>query len=186
MSADGAPSTMDAEELKLRERARAGDRDALGLLLDRHAPRLRSAVIAAGVGSAEAEDVVHEAIARALEHWTGLRTNGALEAWLSVIARNAAIDWLRRRRREQQHIAEPGPAVAADVAEQLRPAASSAEGLSIPGLTAQAMAILRLRYEESLSGPEIAARLGISLEAAKKRLQRAREAALAQLRRRPS
>jgi DNA-directed RNA polymerase specialized sigma24 family protein len=53
---------------------------------------------------------------------------------------------------------------------------------AIPGLAADAFALLALRYRDGLSGREIAARLDLTLEAAKKRLQRARAEALARLR----
>jgi RNA polymerase sigma-70 factor (ECF subfamily) len=181
-------AVMDATESELRKRALTGDREALGALLDRHVPRIRAAVRSAGVAPEETEDVVQEALARALVRWTEIRSEGALGAWLATVARNAAVDWIRRRRREAEHVgAAPWDACggAAGAADPRAPecVAPNLDAPQIPGVTADEIEILRMRYADRLTGPEIAARLGLSLEAAKKRLQRARASALGGLRR---
>jgi RNA polymerase sigma-70 factor (ECF subfamily) len=178
---------MDELDRELSACARSGDRDAVGRLLERIGPRLRSAVLSAGVPPDEAEDAVQEAFARALAHWRDARGDEARAGWLAAIARHVAVDWRRRRDREQAHRreldedrADDGVGGGDDAARGHGSGASPAS--AIPGLAADAFALLELRYRDGLSGREIAARLDLTLEAAKKRLQRARAEALARLR----
>jgi len=183
---------MDDGELERRTRALRGDREALDRLLAHEAPRLRAAVLAAGVPKDEADDAVQEAVARALAHWRDAKSEQALPAWLAAIARNVAIDWRRRRARERARSDrdEDGRALD-DAAVATRPDATAALDTrdanvpAIPGVAADDLALLALRYGDGLNGREIAARLGVTYEAAKKRLQRARAEALARLRTRP-
>src|SRR5262249_29533379 len=118
---------------------------------------------------------VQEAFVRALAHAEDLRDERALAAWLGNIARNVAVDWRRRDGRERERRVDLDVAVAI---EGRRPLVWGDGRVEIDGLAPAAAAVLRLRYGESMRGQEIAAHLGISLEAAKKRLQRARAAAL--------
>jgi DNA-directed RNA polymerase specialized sigma24 family protein len=90
---------MDELDRELSECARSGDRDAVGRLLERIGPRLRSAVLSAGVPPGEAEDAVQEAFARALAHWREARGDETRAGWLAAIARHVAVDWRRRRDR---------------------------------------------------------------------------------------
>src|SRR5262249_49472584 len=157
------------------------DRDAIGLLLEKLAPRLRAAVLAAGIPARDADDAVQEAMARALARWADPKDERALEQWLATIARNLAVDWRRRHDRARERFADRDPALEPAPRDAEAPATSA-----LRGVPADAIAILELRYGDGLSGRELAARLGVSLEAAKKRLQRARAEALARLRgRRP-
>jgi len=178
---------MDELDRELSECARSGDRNAVGRLLARIGPRLHSAVLSAGVPPDEAEDAVQEAFARALAHWRDARSDEERAGWLAAIARNVAVDWRRRRDRERAHrrdledLASDG---AAGGDGDDAPVTGASGASAIPGLAADASALLALRYRDGLTGREIAARLGLTLEAAKKRLQRARADALARLRRR--
>ena len=179
---------MDELDRKLSECARSGDREAVGRLLERIGPRLRSAVLSAGVPPDEAEDAVQEAFARALAHWRDARSDEARAGWLATIARHVAVDWRRRRDRERAQRRELDEVPATDGVgggdddETRGPGSGASRASAIPGLAADAFALLALRYRDGLSGSEIAARLGLTLEAAKKRLQRARAGALARLR----
>jgi RNA polymerase sigma-70 factor, ECF subfamily len=51
----------------------------------------------------DAEDAVHDAVARALESWPRTGTPDSPEAWLVTVAANAYRDRLRRARREEPH-----------------------------------------------------------------------------------
>lgn len=50
-------------------------------------------------GRADAEDLVQEALARALERWESLRPETDLQAWMRPVIRNLAIDQNRKRSR---------------------------------------------------------------------------------------
>lgn len=110
-----------------------------------------------------AEDVVQEALLRALRGYAQLRHAEQLRAWLYRIVTNVAIDQHRRARRE---VPSPDPAVhvTADP-EQM----DGFEDL-IAGLTEPVRATLRLRFVEDLEYDAIAARLDCTPPAARRRV----------------
>jgi RNA polymerase sigma-70 factor, ECF subfamily len=125
-------------------------------LLD-HAERL--------AGPDHAEDVVHDALLRALRAYPRLQHAEHLRAWLYRITTNVAIDLHRARKREAP-VAEPDPG-AADP-EQL----DGFEDL-IAELSDGAQAALRLRFVEDLEYDAIGWRLECSPEAARQRVSTA-------------
>jgi len=79
-------------------KAQAGDRDAFGSLVERHAPMVRR-LARAVLGQAEdAEDAAQDAFLSAWNGFDRFDPRAALGPWLARIALNAARD-LRRRRR---------------------------------------------------------------------------------------
>jgi RNA polymerase sigma-70 factor (ECF subfamily) len=81
----------------------AGDRAAVERCYREHLPAVLRAV-GALPSAADRETVAHEVFARLLESAAMRRSfaGGSLVAWLSRVARNAAIDHLRRARREAE------------------------------------------------------------------------------------
>ncbi len=113
---------------------------------------------------AAAEDVTALAFERAYRRRrTFDRRRGEERAWLFGIARNAALDELRRRRRLATLVADPEDATAssaedyADVALR-RTAVRAALG----SLSAREREILALKFHGGLSGAEMAQVLGVS------------------------
>src|SRR6476659_7248701 len=90
------PST--ADDLDLLRRAAAGDSSAVLALYDRHAGVLMALATRVLGSRDEAEEVVQESLIRV---WQEARSydpaRGGLRAWLCTIARNRALDRLRRR-----------------------------------------------------------------------------------------
>jgi RNA polymerase sigma-70 factor (ECF subfamily) len=132
--------------------------DAHGDELLAHARRL--------TGAQHAEDVVQDALLRALRAYPRLRHDGNLRAWLFRITTNAAMDHHRAARRELPS-ADPAAGLATDP-EQL----DGFEDLIAP-LTDSARAALRLRFVDDLEYDAIAGRLDISPEAARQRVSSA-------------
>ena len=132
--------------------------DAHGDELLAHARRL--------AGDAGAEDVVQDALLRALRAYPRLRHAEHLRAWLFRITTNAAMDHHRASRREVPD-ADPAGAIAVDP-EQL----DGFEDLIAP-LTEPARAALRLRFVDDLEYEAIAGRLDCSPEAARQRVSTA-------------
>jgi RNA polymerase sigma-70 factor (ECF subfamily) len=132
--------------------------DAHGEDLLLHARRL--------VGDQGAEDVVQDALVRALRAYPRLRHADHLRAWLFRITTNAAMDHHRARRREVPD-ADPAGAITVDP-EQL----DGFEDLIAP-LTEPARAALRLRFVDDLEYEAIAGRLECSPEAARQRVSTA-------------
>jgi len=85
----------------LMSRIRAGDEDALAALHDRYAQVVYSVALRVLGETTQAEDILQEIF---LQLWRNPQTfdssRGSLGAWLAVIARHRAIDYLRRRRPE--------------------------------------------------------------------------------------
>jgi RNA polymerase sigma factor (sigma-70 family) len=96
-----APEELE-EERQLCERARAGERDALGEILRRHGPRLYRSVLLPRLGSVaaaeEALSVTYMKVVERFEQFTWQSVG--VYPWLRVVALRVALDQLRSRKRE--------------------------------------------------------------------------------------
>lgn len=139
-------------------------------------PRRRVRIVVTLLGDrAAAEDVTAAAFERAYRRRrTFDRRRGEERAWLFGIARNAALDELRRRRRLATLVGEPEDATgaepqdAADVALR-RTAVRSA----LAALPARERELVALKFHAGLSNAELAHVLGVSESNAGTRLHRA-------------
>jgi RNA polymerase sigma-70 factor (ECF subfamily) len=142
--------------------------------------------------AADADDVVQETFARAVEH-PPPRLDTPLRPWLTRVAVNVARDALRRRKRrpyvgpwlpspvETADLEEPGgeptgDALPADARYDLRESASYAFLVALEALTAQQRAVLLLRDVLDYSVRETAAALSLSEPNVKTTHHRARHA----------
>lgn len=134
------------------------------------------AYVASLVGDrATAEDVVAIAFERAYRKRRGFNpSRGTARQWLFGIARNAALDELRRRQRVPIPVADVGLHVDAAGAGDDE---GSERGELIRGalqrLHARDREVIALKFFASLTTPEIAGALGISETNARQRLHRA-------------
>ena len=161
--------------------ARAGDRDAFGVLVDRHRP-VALALARRLLGEpALAADAVQEAAAAALVGLGRLRSPERFGAWFAAIALNVGRRWLRELARSLPAAPEPvdvgpGPEEQAEAADLARRVRHAVAGLP----TGQRDAILAF-YWQGLGHAEAAAELGIRPGAVKARLHQARVALAPQL-----
>jgi RNA polymerase sigma-70 factor, ECF subfamily len=132
--------------------------DAHGDELLAHARRM--------AGETHAEDVVQEALLRALRAYPRLRHADHLRAWLYRITTTTAIDLHRARRREVLTDDPPARAVDPEYDD------GHFESLIAP-LADGSREALRLRFVEDLDYEGIAVRLSISPEAARQRVSTA-------------
>jgi RNA polymerase sigma-70 factor (ECF subfamily) len=112
-----------------------------------------------------AEDITAQSFERAYRRRKSFNPKrGTHRAWLFGIARNAALDELRRRSRHAALVAEPEDAGAAGAAEEAAEAAlrRSAVRSAIAGLQARDRELIALKYFAGLANPEIATVVGIS------------------------
>lgn len=95
------PAELDAEQA-LCDRARAGDRAALGSLLEKHGPRLYRAVLLPRLGNpALAEEALSLTYLRVIERIGAFEWQSVgIYPWLRVVALRIALDQLRARKRE--------------------------------------------------------------------------------------
>jgi RNA polymerase sigma-70 factor, ECF subfamily len=118
-----------------------------------------------------AEDVVAQAFERAWSRRRSYRAGrGSPRAWLFGIARNAALDELRRRRRVAAPL-DDVPDGGADLADELARRATVAAALA--RLDARDRELVALRFHAGLSHEEAGRVLGISASNAATRLHRA-------------
>ena len=114
----------------------------------------------------QAEDVLQDALLRALRAYPRLRHAEHLRAWLYRVTTTAAIDAHRARRREVP-VDDVPAAVTEDTYDE-----GAFEALIAP-LPDGAQAALRLRFVDDLDYEGIAGRLGISTVAARQRVSTA-------------
>jgi RNA polymerase sigma-70 factor (ECF subfamily) len=117
-------------------------------------------------GEAQAEDVLQDALLRALRAYPRLRHAEHLRAWLYRVTTSAAIDHHRGRRRELPTEEPPATAV------HDRYDDGAFESLIAP-LNETARTALRLRFVDDLDYDGIADRLGCSTVAARQRVSTA-------------
>ncbi len=136
---------------------------------------LRRFVFARVSDPAAGDDILQEVYLRIHTHIGTLRDCARLQAWVYQIARNAVIDYYRRRRPSAE-LPESLPMPEVDCGEgdvECELMASLASMVDeLPDKYRQA---LKLTLYEGLTQQEVADRLGISLSGAKSRVQRARE-----------
>jgi RNA polymerase sigma-70 factor (ECF subfamily) len=132
--------------------------EAHGDELLRHARRL--------AGDADAEDVLQEALLRALRSYPRLRHAEHLRAWLYRVTTTTAYDARRARRREQ--LVDDPPAVPVEPEHY-----DGAFEALIEPLPEAHRAALRLRFVDDLDYDGVAAALGCSPVAARQRVSTA-------------
>jgi RNA polymerase sigma-70 factor, ECF subfamily len=142
--------------------ARDGDRAAFGRLYHRYA-RMVHGVLLAKVPVGEVDDLVQDVFVTALCRLSMLRETGSFAAWLAAIARNLANDYHRR--------SVPQHELTDDTCDNYTgcgntgrdhegPAALVLEAVrSLPDAYRET---LILRLVEGMTGPEIAARTGMT------------------------
>ena len=125
-----------------------------------------------------AEDVTAQAFERAYRRRASFKPErGSHRAWLFGIARNAALDELRRRSRHAELTSEPADEAAAGAHEQAAEAALRRTTVSaaLANLTPRERELVGLKYFAGLSNAEIGAVIGVSETNAGTRLHRAME-----------
>lgn len=141
---------------------------------------LRGVAVKRGVDRADIDDVVQSALEKALRHAGALRSEDRLEAWLSRIVANEAIDRARRRlRRPIQRSLDDAP----EPVDRPLPAPPPEEALLsyadcvrpfLRRLSHNDAEALVLKDLEGRTFAETARRLSLTTPGAKARVQRAR------------
>jgi RNA polymerase sigma-70 factor, ECF subfamily len=157
------PAQADSDENLVRL-AQRGHREAFGQLYQRYSPMVHG-ILLAKLPRLEVEDLVHEVFLRALSRLRGLREASRFGAWLAAIARNMANDYYRGPRAHVEHHdhsvdADAKASPAGYPQAQTHQAAEILE--IIRSLPEAYRETLVLRLVEGMTGPEIAARTGLS------------------------
>jgi RNA polymerase sigma-70 factor (ECF subfamily) len=156
------PSSQSNEEDGLVRAARDGDRGAFGRLYDLYA-RMVHGILLARVSQHEVDDLVQEVFLVALRQLPALREVSRFGAWLAVITRNRANDYYRKSGPEaaltepvsEEQIQSRGD----EHASQQEAAVILAVVRTLPEAYREPLV---LRLVEGMTGPEIAARTGLT------------------------
>jgi RNA polymerase sigma-70 factor (ECF subfamily) len=179
MSWEG-PVGLDAEVAQLRR----GDLDALAALLARYQNRLYRYLLRLVREPATAEDLFQQTWLRVAEKIRQYDAKRNFEAWLFSVARNLAIDYLRRIKPESLDESSPSgvplhreprsaaPPVLDGLVMQER---NTRLGAALAELPVFYRDVLTLRFEEEMKLEEIAEVLGTPLSTVKTRLRRSLE-----------
>ncbi len=151
-SPDG--SAPDEQTAQLVESALAGDREAFGVLHELYGRRIH-AILLRFVAHQEADDLVQDVFLIALRRLSTLQNASAFGEWISQIARNRARDTLRRLRPMAELVdaetsGQDDTLEAEEILETIR---------SLPEAYQET---LIMRLVEGMTGPEIAARAGLT------------------------
>jgi RNA polymerase sigma-70 factor (ECF subfamily) len=158
-------------------RLRRGDTAGLAGLMGRHQDRLFRYLLRLVGDEAVAEDTFQQAWLQVAERIGRYDASRPFAPWLFTVARNLAMDHLRRRHPESlDDVDEPKAAAGVENDPLAHAVARERSGRVVVALLALApldREVLSLRFEEDLALPEIARTLGVPLPTAKARLYRA-------------
>jgi RNA polymerase sigma-70 factor (ECF subfamily) len=177
-----------ADDQELLTAVRSGDEAALRELLARHASSVfRFATKMCG-NRDDAQDVAQETLLAAVRGAKDLRGAASFSTWLYAVARSFCIKMRRRRKHEpREHaslddaLAETAGGVTAPYEDAAARELAAALDSAVGALEEKYREVILLRDVEGLSASEVAEVLGISVDAVKSRLHRARSAVRAHL-----
>lgn len=189
------PGPVDPAEGVLLARLRQGDAEAFRRLVIEQGPRLLAAARRLLTSEEDARDALQDGFIQAFRALPGFQEQSRLSTWLHRIVINAALMRLRRRRVRAEESIEPLLPMFAEDGHQAAPASAwfsspddSAERrlerretrdlvrAAIARLPVSYRTVVVLRDIEELDTATVAGQLGISENAVKIRLHRARQA----------
>ncbi len=169
MNDSGAQSPADAELLR---RISQRDEAAMATLFDRYARIVYSIALRVLHDPSEAEDVMQEVL---MQIWRGASSfvvgRGSLAGWLAVVARNRAIDVLRRRHPSDSVDEVVLPASIDLAAEAERNTLIEKLRIIMQELPIEQQKSVELAFFEGLSHSEIAEKTGDPLGTVKTRIR---------------
>lgn len=167
-----APNSRD--DAALIARLRAGDQHAMADLYDRYSGIVYGVALRVLRDTTAAEDLLQEVF---LQLWRNPQSfnpeRGRLAPWLAVIARNRAIDMLRRRPQEQDIDELPiSTGINLEDTAVQRLAVEKVRGV-LAGLPPEQRKALEMAFFEGMTHTEIAAKTGEPLGTVKTRIRSA-------------
>jgi RNA polymerase sigma-70 factor, ECF subfamily len=154
-SAPEAPEAIDQPiEVMLVKAVLDGERDRFARLYEMYAPMIHG-ILLARVPRGEVDDLVQDIFLHALRKLHTLRDAAAFGPWIAMIARNRAMDFYRSSREtvevtEQMAVDRPPNRTATEILDLI---------CHLPDAYRETLV---LRFVEGMTGPEIAARTGLT------------------------
>ena len=173
---------MTVEELA--RLAAKGDENAFAQLVALHEKRVYALALRMTGNREDAEDVAQEAFLAAWKGLPAFRGEAGFATWLYRLTSNAAIDHLRRNRRQRAESSLDDGTLGLEAADPAPTPQEQAESESmreavrwgLGELSPEHREALTLREYRELSYEEIAGKLGVDLGTVKSRISRARAA----------
>jgi RNA polymerase sigma-70 factor (ECF subfamily) len=166
--------TNAASDQLLMERVRSNDQMAMAEVFDRYGGLVYSVALRVLKEPDQAEDVMQEIF---FQLWKGsgsyTETRGSLGAWLAVVARNRAIDSLRRKKPTDSVDEVVLPAKTDLSSETERNLMIEKVRAVMTGLPLEQQKLVQLAFFEGMSHTEIAAKTGDALGTVKTRIRSA-------------
>lgn len=158
------PAPEPPVEVALVNAVLEGDREGFGRLYDLYAPLVHG-ILLARVPRLEVEDLVQDIFLHAFKKLHTLRDSAAFGPWIAMIARNRAVDYYRRSRETVEFTddlrgTDKQQSKAAEILELIR---------NLPEAYRETLV---LRLVEGMTGPEIAARTGLTAASVRVNLHR--------------
>ena len=163
---------------------RRGDPDAISAIITQYQHRLFRYLVRLVGDPAAADDLFQNTWLTVIRKISRFDSRRSFEPWLFTVARNQAIDFLRRRGGERLDSSSNADVSRPDALAPTRPDAldrlldferSAILGAALAELPAIHREVLTLRFEEGMKLDEISEVLGIPLPTVKSRLSRALE-----------
>ena len=177
---ENLPRRSNARDDELVARVRAGDSSQFAVLIRRYNQRLYRIARAITGSESEAEDVTQQAFLSAFQHLGQFAGKAQFASWLTRIAVNEAFARSKKQRRYVELAdVETAPTSSATHSPEVDAIRAEARGIleaALDELAQHHRTVFVLRDVEELSTAETAAALGISVEAVRTRLHRARAA----------
>jgi RNA polymerase sigma factor (sigma-70 family) len=168
-------------ELRLVARLRTGDAAAFETVYEAFRARLYSFLVRLSRRRDVAEDLLEETWLRFVARARDLRADTCLAAWLFTVARNLYATWCRNQSLHDERLSDLTPSWPA-VARRETPFEATARTeterrleTALARVTSRDREVLLLVAIDELTPSDAAASLGLTPEALRKRLQRARE-----------
>lgn len=165
---------VQASDAELMERVCANDQLAMAEVFDRYGSLVYSVALRVLRDPAQAEDVMQEIF---FQVWKSpqsfVQVKGSLGAWLAVVARNRAIDSLRRRKPTDSVEDVVLPSSTNLASEVERNSMMEKVRAVLKGLPQEQQKTVELAFFEGMSHSEIAAKTGDALGTVKTRIRSA-------------
>jgi RNA polymerase sigma-70 factor (ECF subfamily) len=180
---NGQETATDADEFRLLQAARGGDREALATLLGKHQQRVFGFGLKMCGDPEDAKDVAQETFLAAVRTLGDFRGDASITTWLYTVARSFCIK-KRRRTKGAPARHEPLSKVTTEAASEPEPSpeqmllgreAREIVAAALDDMEPEAREVVLLRDIEGLSASEVAQVTGMSVAAVKSRLHRARQ-----------
>lgn len=180
---------MPDDDQELLERARSGQKDALEQLLQRHQSQVYRFGMKMCRDPEDAKDVLQDTLLSVARNIRDFRGSSSVSTWLYTIARSFCV---KKRRKRKFAPKEAAVSLEGDAERVADPSATADETLAskqveqaleeaIASLEPMYREVLLLRDVEGLTAPEVARVTGVSVQAVKSRLHRARLAVRAHI-----